>query len=45
MMQDLHMHSSIWCWNFDTGKQIGNTLKVLKCGAGEGWKKLIGWIV
>jgi hypothetical protein len=26
-------------------KQIRNTWKVLKCGAGEGWKILVGTIV
>jgi len=27
------------------GKKIGNTSKVLKCGAGEGWRRSVGSIV
>jgi len=27
------------------GKQIRNTLKVFKCGAGEGWGRSVGPIV
>jgi hypothetical protein len=27
------------------GKQIRNTWEVLKCGAGEGWRRSVGWIV
>jgi hypothetical protein len=27
------------------GKKIRNTLKVLKCGAGEGWRRSVGPIV
>jgi len=27
------------------GNQIRNTWKVLKCGAGEGWKRSVGPIV
>jgi hypothetical protein len=31
------------CWNLDdSGNRSENTWKVLKCGAGEGWKK-ISW--
>jgi hypothetical protein len=30
-------------WNF--GKYIINTWKVLKCGAGEGWRRSFGLIV
>jgi len=26
-------------------QQIGNTWKVLKCGAGEGWRRLVGPIM
>jgi hypothetical protein len=26
-------------------KQTGNTWKVLKCGAGEGWRRSIGLIM
>jgi hypothetical protein len=27
------------------GKQIRDTWKVLRCGAGEGWRRLVGLIV
>jgi len=27
------------------GQQIRNTWKVLKCGAGEGWKRSVGLIM
>jgi hypothetical protein len=27
------------------GQQIGNTWKVLKCGAAEGWRRSIGPII
>ena len=38
----LHLkHRVLWCWNFGHfGKQTRNTLKVLKCGAGEKWRRL-----
>ena len=36
---------SVWL-NFGRfGQQIGNTWKVLKCGAGEGWKRSVGPIM
>ena len=27
------------------GKQIKNIWKILKCGAGESWRKLVGLII
>ena len=35
-----HMeHSFVWCWDLqDFEKMIRNTLKVLKCSAGEEWR-------
>jgi hypothetical protein len=27
------------------GYQIRNTLKILKCGVGEGWRRAVGMIV
>ena len=33
------------CYSWNVGKYIKSTLKVLKCGFGEGWRKSAGWIV
>jgi len=36
----------VWCWNLGHfGKEIRNTWKVLKRGAGEGWRRSVGPIV
>jgi hypothetical protein len=35
----------VWCWVLKAGhfgKQTSNTLDVIKCGAGEGWRGSAG---
>ena len=36
-------HGSVWCLKLGrSGQQIRNAWKVLKCGAGEGWRRSVG---
>jgi len=37
-------HSFFFCYR-QFGQQIGNTWKVLKCGAGEEWRRSVGKIM